>query len=224
MLLELSYVLSETIPVYPGSPEEAYRKHTRIADGDPSNTTVITHYLHNGSHVDAPFHFDKDGNGIDQVAIENYCFCAPLVIECPKERSGLIGLDDLNRNGAHLFESDILLFHTGYSAVRAEAARYADDFPALSYEAARFIREELPYVKAIAIDTLSIESAEQGPELDFPVHKMLLHHATSDKRPLVIYEDVNVAPILGRPVKAIWAFPLRLQGLDGSPITMVAEV
>jgi len=224
MFLELSYELSENIPVYPGSPREMYRKNSRIAEGDPSNTSVITHYLHNGSHVDAPFHFDKEGIGIDEVPIENFMFQSPLVIECNKNRSELIELSDLQLYEPNLHRADILLFNTKFSLLRDDAKSYADDFPALSLEAATYIRNDLLNVKAIGIDTLSIESAVHGPEQDFPVHKILLSHTCSKERPLVIYEDIDIQKVSGKKIKQIWAFPLRLKGLDGSPITMVAEV
>jgi len=224
VLIDLSYELSKDIPVYPGSPLEEFIPITRINKGDPSNTTVIHHYLHNGSHMDAPFHFDLDGKGIDGVPIDNCMFKHPLVVECPKGKSELITKGDLLACGDALNEADILLFNTGYAAYRSDPAKYCDDFPALSYEAAEFIRNGLSKVKAVAIDTLSIESATQGPFQGFPVHRMLLHHSTSQKRPLVVYEDVCVLLISGQKIIHLWAFPLRLKGLDGSPVTMVAEV
>lgn len=224
MLLELSYELSENIPVYPGSPREEFKENTRIMNGDPSNTTIITHYLHNGSHVDAPFHFDKDGAGIHLVQIETFYFQSPLVVNCKKNRSELILLHDVMEYEKYLNTADILLFNTQYSRLRNDPKKYADDFPSLSLEVASFIRNELTNVKAVGIDTLSIESAILGPKLDFPVHKMLLDHKTSEARPLVIYEDIHIDLIRDKKVKNIWAFPLRLRGLDGSPVNMVAEV
>ncbi|MCK9482209.1 MAG: cyclase family protein [Bacteroidia bacterium] len=224
MYLELSYVLSEEIPVYPGSPLESYVKNTRIVDGDPSNTTIITHYLHNGTHVDAPFHFDKDGMGIDEVPIENYIFKKVLMIDCPKTKGELISIEDLEKYGDKLYKADILLLNTGYSKFRDNHEKYSDDFPALSLEAAKLIRDELLNLKAIAIDTLSIESAVDGPLLDFQVHKTLLNHKYSDKRPLVVYEDVNIELARNKEIKSLFAIPLRIKGLDGSPVTIVAEI
>jgi kynurenine formamidase len=44
------------------------------------------------------------------------------------------------------------------------------------------------------------------------------------ERPILIYEDVNFAPILNQSIRRIFAFPLRLIGLDASPVNIVAEV
>ncbi len=224
MLIELSYPLSEGIPVYPGSPKEQFIPNTRFSTGDENNTTVITHYLHNGSHVDAPYHFDKDGASIDRVDISTYMFSSPLFIDCRKEKSGLITKEDILTYGEELTQADILLLCTGYGRIREDDVCYADDFPALCEEAAEYIRNTLKNVKAIAIDTLSIESATGGPANGFPVHRMLLHHETSRERALAVYEDIDLEKARGLNIRSIMAFPLRLVGLDGSPVTMVAEV
>ena len=223
MFIELSYQLHEEIPTYPGLPRDKFEPHTRMAKGDESNTTLITHFLHNGTHVDAPFHFYNEGATIDEVPIEDFVYEQPLVIQTPLNKSGLIQLEHLTACGDELHEADILLFYTGYGDLRDNGAVYADDFPSVSEEAARFIRKALLNVKAVAIDTLSIESATLGPEEDFKIHKTFLDGRLFRTRPLLVYEDVNVGRIADQNVKRIYAFPLRLKGLDASPITIVAE-
>ena len=136
----------------------------------------------------------------------------------------MIIVDDLKAAGAAIYEADILLFCTGYYGLRADKSVYTNDFPALSKEAAEFIRTKLLNVKAVAIDTLSIESCVQGPKMDFIVHKSLLSGDLFSTRPLLIYEDVNVGVVLNREIERIFAFPIRFVGLDGSPVSMVAEV
>jgi kynurenine formamidase len=99
-----------------------------------------------------------------------------------------------------------------------------DDFPSLSVEAARLIRTELLNIKAVAIDALSIESCRLGPQRNFAVHKTLLDSEIYKTRTVLIFEDVNMGPILKRQIRRIYAFPLRLTGLDASPISIVAEL
>jgi arylformamidase len=93
----------------------------------------------------------------------------------------------------------------------------------VSEEATKFIRTELSSLKAVAIDTLSIESATQAPKNNFKVHKTLLDAGLYPTRPILIYEDVNIAIIVGKTIRRIYAFPLRLKGLEASPVTIVAE-
>jgi arylformamidase len=224
MFIELSYKVEEEMPVYPGLPKDKFQPHTRMAKGDPSNTTLITHFLHNGSHVDAPFHFYDAGKTIDEIPIENFVYERPFVIQKKSKKSELIQLEDLTSCGDELRAADILFLYTGYSALRNDRHAYADDFPAVSEEAARYIRTELPNLKAVAIDTLSIESATMAPQTNFKVHRTFLDGSMFDTRTLLIYEDVNIEKIINeKNIKRIYAFPLRLKGLDASPVTIVAE-
>jgi kynurenine formamidase len=224
MYIEISYHFSKDMPVYPGSPEEEIIPVDRIKKGSPSNTTIFKHYIHNGTHVDAPFHFYDKGKTIDQIPIEDFVFNNPLVIKKELNKSELLQLEDLKRYGNSLKTADILFFYTGYCNKRNKIEIYADDFPAISEEVAKFIRTELLNVKAVAIDVLSIESAILGPKNNFRVHKTLLDGDLYNTRPLLIFEDVNVGKIADKKIKKVYAFPLRLVGLDGSPVNIVAEI
>jgi kynurenine formamidase len=223
MWVELSYEYAENMPVYPGCPREQFQPHNRISRGAENNTTIIQHFLHGGTHVDAPFHFDEKGKPIDQIPIEDFVYHAPLLVQKELKKSELLEVEDLKGYGNALYSSDILLLYTGYCKLRGDAAVYADNFPAISEKTAQFIRTELVNLKAIAIDTLSIENAD-GPKTHFRVHRTLLNREWYDTRPLLIYEDVNLEKVLNQSIKRIYAFPLRLKGLDASPVNIVAEV
>jgi arylformamidase len=224
MFVEMSYPLSPDIPVFPGLPPDEFFPHSRINRGGDSNASMIKHFLHNGTHVDAPYHFDDKGRTIDQIPIEDFVYSKPLLVPKKLGKGGLLTPEDLEACGPELYTADILLICTGYHEIRRDRAAYMDDFPALSAEAARLIRTGLLQVKAVAIDTLSIESCTGGPRQNFLVHKTLLDGELFRTRPLLIFEDVNMGPILGRRVSRIFSFPMRLVGLDASPASIVAEV
>ncbi|GAK10451.1 hypothetical protein JCM19039_63 [Geomicrobium sp. JCM 19039] len=38
-------------------------------------------YLHAGTHVDAPFHYDSNDRGNDQVPIEDFIYESPLLFD-----------------------------------------------------------------------------------------------------------------------------------------------
>jgi kynurenine formamidase len=193
-------------------------------EGDDVNTSKIMHYLHSGTHVDAPLHFYNKGQSIDKIPIVNFVYERPLVIHRSLNKSGLISSNDLKKCGDDIYSADLLLFYTGYGRHRNNTAVYVDDFPALSGSVAQFIRTELLNVKAVAIDTLSIESALGGPANHFEVHKTLLDGDLYNTRPLLIYEDVNIGIVADKTIQRIYAFPLRLRGLEASPVNMVAEI
>ena len=58
--------------VYPGDPSPERQVKLRIADGAVCNLTAFQMCAHNGTHVDAPYHFVDGGKTIDQVALERF--------------------------------------------------------------------------------------------------------------------------------------------------------
>jgi arylformamidase len=224
MFIEMSYPISTDIPVFPGSPKEKFIPYMRISKGDICNSTVLHHFLHNGTHIDSPYHFYSQGKTIDQIPIENFCYTKPLIIHKKLTMGGLIQPEDLKVYGASLYKADILMLCTGYYSLRHNRDDYTNDFPALSLGAAKLIREELLNLKAIAIDSLSIESSKLGPVQNNIVHKTLLAGDIYTTRPVLVFEDVNIGVILEKKVIRILAFPIRLTGMDAAPVSMVAEV
>lgn len=226
MLIELSHPIEEGMPMWPTNPSEKFIAEASSARGDVNNASSIFHHLHTGTHVDAPSHFDPNGKPIDRIPIENFYFENPCLIELPKQKGSLITLADLECMREKIEKCDILMIHTGYSLIRStNVDAFTDDFPSLAPDAALYLRKEFPNLKAIALDTLSADSAVTGARDGFPSHHALLDTNTSrTERTLLIFEDVNTARVVGKKIKCIFAFPLRLKGLEASPVAMVAVI
>ena len=65
--------------VYPGDPSPERQVMLSISEGKMCNLTAFNMCAHNGTHVDAPFHFINEGRTIDQVDIDSfvgYCYVA----------------------------------------------------------------------------------------------------------------------------------------------------
>lgn len=65
--------------VYPGDPKPELTAVMRIADGEICNLSALKMCVHNGTHVDAPFHFLEDGITIGRIPVESFagdCFLA----------------------------------------------------------------------------------------------------------------------------------------------------
>ena len=65
--------------VYPGDPSPERQVILNISEGKICNLTAFNMCAHNGTHVDAPFHFINEGRTIDQVDIDRfvgYCYVA----------------------------------------------------------------------------------------------------------------------------------------------------
>lgn len=75
--------------VYPGDPQPERFVTLSIKNGDVCNLTAFKMCAHNGTHVDAPFHFYADGKTIDQVDLDRFIGWAYVA-----ERDGDINADD----------------------------------------------------------------------------------------------------------------------------------
>ena len=65
--------------VYPGDPRPQRQVLSSMEDGDLYALTAFSMCAHNGTHVDAPFHFIQDGKTIEQIPLETWvgtCFVA----------------------------------------------------------------------------------------------------------------------------------------------------
>ena len=65
--------------VYPGDPKPERNTLLSTATGDVCNLTALSMCAHNGTHVDAPFHFVHDGKTVDQMDLSVFvgdCFVA----------------------------------------------------------------------------------------------------------------------------------------------------
>lgn len=56
--------------VFPGDPAPAKETVLSIENGDPCNLTTLSMCAHNGTHVDAPYHFYQDGRRIDGLELK----------------------------------------------------------------------------------------------------------------------------------------------------------
>ncbi len=56
-----------TSHVFPGDPVPSYERRLQIKNGDICNLTEISMCAHNGTHLDAPYHFYDDGKRVDEL-------------------------------------------------------------------------------------------------------------------------------------------------------------
>lgn len=103
--------------VYPGDPQPEKKRLLSTANGDVCNLTALSLCAHNGTHVDAPFHFLGDGKTVDQIPLSVF------VGECYVARhSGDVTAEDALAILARSNGADRLLI-AGPATVTAEAAR-----------------------------------------------------------------------------------------------------
>lgn len=65
--------------VFPGDPAPERDVLCSMEDGEFYNLTAFYMCAHNGTHVDAPFHFVRDGKTVDEVGLEPFVGMAYVV-------------------------------------------------------------------------------------------------------------------------------------------------
>lgn len=175
--------------VYPGDPAPEKELLCSMERGDLYNLTAFRMCAHNGTHVDAPFHFLKDGKTVDEISLEAFVGKAYVA-----EHHGTVSAEDARNILIRAKEQDpeaaqrILI--KGDAVVSAAAARI--------FAAARLL-------------LLGNESQTFGPE-DAPmeVHLLLLG------ADVVLLEGIRLGAV-SEGVYFLSAAPLKLGGADGSP-------
>lgn len=78
--------------IYPGDPKPKKEIINSIEKGDLYNLTSFSMCAHNGTHIDAPFHFIKNGKTIDKLCLESFIGKAYVV-----EHQGIVTREDAKR-------------------------------------------------------------------------------------------------------------------------------
>ena len=175
--------------VYPGDPVPKKEVLSLIEKGDLYNLTSFSMCAHNGTHIDAPYHFLKDGKTVDDICLEAFVGMAYVA-----EQQGIISGEDaveiIKKAKEHHLDSAKRILIKGAAEVSAEAAKV---------------------FAASKILLLGNESQTVGPE-DAPmeVHRILL---TSN---VILLEGIRLKEV-SEGVYFLNAAPLNLSGSDGSP-------
>ena len=75
--------------VYPGDPAPERKVLSSVEQGDVCNLTALCMCAHNGTHIDAPFHFLQDGKTVDAIGLDAFVGMAYVA-----EHQGIVSEED----------------------------------------------------------------------------------------------------------------------------------
>jgi kynurenine formamidase len=181
------------------------------------NVTCLDVCVHHGTHIDAPRHFVADGRTVADLQLEEV---SGRAVALAVQRAGgeAITVDDLEDQPRSVEAGDMVFIHSGWGPhFHADPERYGVH-PYLSDDAAAWLKARR--VKMLAVDFPSPDMPEPvRPEgFNWPVH-----HALLEAGILIAEHVANLDRVAGHRFRA-FAFPLPIEGADGSPVRMVAEV
>lgn len=122
--LMLLYDISREIlsaQVYEGDPKPSYANIKRIADGELYNLSTVSLCTHTATHIDAPLHFDDEGEDIASMRISRFFGkCTVVTID------GILTGDDMEQLLPHCARR-LILHSSGKAFLSVSAARVIAD-------------------------------------------------------------------------------------------------
>ena len=175
--------------VYPGDPKPEKKILKSMENGEVYNLTSFSMCAHNGTHIDAPFHFIKDGKTVDEI-----CLDAVVGMAYVAEHHGIVTGEDaakmLEKAKKQNTEAAKRILIRGDVEVSLEAAKV---------------------FAASNILLLGNESQTIGPQsAPMAVHLVLLGAN------VILLEGIRLSEV-SEGVYLLNAAPLKLLGAEGSP-------
>lgn len=178
-----------TCEVYHGDPKPVKTILSSMKNGDLYNLTAFSMCAHNGTHVDAPYHFYADGRTIDEMPLDSFVGYA-----CVISHSGSITAKDaeniLKKADQHNRDCRQRILIKGDGVLTEEGAEI--------------------FARA-GIKLFGTESQSVGPEnAPMAVHLIMLGAQ------IVLLEGIRLSEVEDGAY-ILNAAPLNLSGSDGSP-------
>ena len=211
MLIDLSHPLRDGMSSFPGDPVLSVKPFHTTSSAAKCNVSQVAMGTHQGTHLDAMFHFLDDGKTIDQMPLEWFHGQARM-IRVPKTAGDIIEVSDLAKHEAVLQPGARILLNTGwYREFGSE--RFFTEFPYMTQEAARYLASRKLRLIGMDMPTPSKDYVE--------VHHILLAKEVE----MVIVESLANLDALPDDREFVFTgFPLNFAGRDGSPIRAVANI
>ena len=179
--------------VYPNDPMPEKIVLKSMQKGDVYNLTAFNMCAHNGTHIDAPFHFIKDGKTIDEICLEAFLGMAYVA-----EHHGLVTGNDateiIEKAKKQNLEASKRILIKGEVEVSLEAA------------------------KVFASSDILLLGNE--PQTVGPQNAPMAVHLTLLGANVVLLEGIRLGEVY-EGVYFLNAVPLNLSGADGSPCRAV---
>ena len=153
------------------------------------NLSAFSMCAHNGTHIDAPYHFLKDGKTVEEIGLESFVGMSYVV-----EHNGVVSGDD------------------AFKIMEKAKNKNPEAAKRILIKGDAIVSKEAAKVFAVSnVLLLGNESQTVGPE-DAP---MEVHHILLGAD-VILLEGIRLSSV-GEGVYLLNAAPLNLSGLDGSP-------
>jgi len=222
-IVDLSRELYHRTPNYPGHSaiiHGVWKTHEEsFADGGNVHGLASMYFAmpdHGGTHIDAPLHFDKRGEGIDQYPLEK-CIVPGICIDLRHIAARAeITPDDLKaaveKCGHGVPEGGTVLLCTGHHERTFPRKEYGTENSGVNVKATEWLAAQ-------GAVHFGIDSMRPGPE---GKENLLVHKACFELGITHIESLCNLEALLGAGPFTFIGLPMKWRGGTGSPIRAVA--
>jgi arylformamidase len=207
---DISRTLSNDLAEWPGDEPCRFRLTREKTKGASVNLGAISMSVHNGTHADARFHFDMDGESIEKVSLQTYLGRATVVdlwqpFLDSKEKH-LITIEDLRPYAEAIAATSRILVKTGRWT---DSTVFPKQIPVIAADVPAWLQKN--GVKLLGLDLPSVDEIDS---------KSLQNHHALAQAGIAIIESLdlsNVAP----GIYQLAALPLKIAGGDGAPMRAI---
>ncbi|PXW87318.1 kynurenine formamidase [Streptohalobacillus salinus] len=195
--LDISMPLTDQLAPFPGDKPFHYQLSYTKAETGACNIGELTTSLHNGTHLDAPFHYDNSGQTIDEIDLDvgiGPC----LVLNLTNQQTITVAL----LRSVVPFGTTRLLLHT----MTRTSYPFPREFPLIAPDVPAFLKTQ--GVRLLGIDAPSVDPEDS---------KTLPRHHALYQEGIYILENLVLNDVVpGR--YQLFCAPLKIIGADASPV------
>ncbi|MEY2559994.1 MAG: arylformamidase [Verrucomicrobiota bacterium] len=208
-IFDVSRVLSNDLAPWPGDTPFHFELKWKMAEGATVNVGAVEMGVHNGTHADAPFHFEQGADTIERMPLEIYLGDA-VVVDLTKQfesdRTRQITVADIESCSDALELAPRLLVKTN---VWKDSKVFPGWIPVIAPDVPEWLRKRK--VKLIGLDLPSVDSID--------AKKLVNHYALAAAR-IAIVESLELSAIEPGTYH-FSALPLRISDGDASPVRAI---
>ena len=199
--IDISQPLTNDMAQFPGDTPFHYSLTYSKEQIGSANIGQMTASLHTGTHIDAPFHYDSNGETVEQLDLDRYIGKATVIDVSHTDKITADILREFSLNNV----SRLLL----RTSLPNNPKHFPEEMPELDPDIAPFLQEK--GVQLLGVDMPSVDEADSK---ELPTHHALYNYGIN------ILENIMLDHVNAGMYELI-ALPLAIQGADGSPVRAV---
>jgi arylformamidase len=199
-IIDISLPLDTRLAVWPGDTAFEYQLVWKRSAGAAVNVGSARMSTHCGTHVDAPFHFDEDGQKVDELSLTTF-IGKTLVIHAR-------GCQNVSRNklSRDLQGATRVLIRTD---AWGDPHSFPESIPVMDLDVPDWLRSQ--GIVLLGVDLPSVDALDSK---DLPIHHALARNQ------IAILESLHLRDV-EEGVYDLVAAPLKIVGGDAAPVRAV---